>query len=100
MLRSALLTPGAMHVMRASGAFYVLRGDVRAQDAAPAACVTRVGCALLTRLSRVCRCRARLARSKCAGPLATFGPYTVSHILSYTVCSGVSRMRRYVSLHI
>jgi hypothetical protein len=38
-------------------------------------------CALLTRLSRVChpfmycRCRALLARRKCAGPWVTFGQY-------------------------
>jgi hypothetical protein len=43
--------------------------------------VTRVGCTLLTRLSRVCRpfmycrCRALLARRKCAGPWFTFGQY-------------------------
>jgi hypothetical protein len=71
MLRSALLTPGATRVMRASGAFYIAfaTGMSRissahhvynicvgyARDAAPpAACDTRVGCALLTRLSRVC----------------------------------------------
>jgi hypothetical protein len=97
MLRSALLTPGAMRVMRTSGAFYIAFATRMsriwsahheynicvgcARDTAPAACDTRVGCALLTRLSRVCRpfmhcrCRALLARRKCAGPWVTFGQY-------------------------
>jgi hypothetical protein len=96
MLRSALLKPGATRVMRASGAFYTAFATRMsctrsahhvynicvgcARDAAPAACDTRVGCALLTRLSRVCRpfmycrCPALLARIKCAG-WVSFGQY-------------------------
>jgi hypothetical protein len=98
-----LLTPGATRVMRTSGAFYIAFATRMwriwsvhhvynicvgcARDAAPAACDTRVGCALLTRLSpglsRVCRqfmycrCRALLARRKCTGPWVTFGQYCI-----------------------
>jgi hypothetical protein len=56
-----------------------------ARDAAPAACDTRVGCALLTRLLRVCRpfmycrCRALLVNWKCARQWVTFGQYCTSH---------------------
>jgi hypothetical protein len=101
MLRSALLTSGATRVMRASGAFYIAFATRMSRtwsahhvynicvgctrDAAPAACDTHGGMstsnAFAARVSSFmyCRCRALLARRKCAGPWVTFGQYCTYH---------------------